>query len=507
MSLIEVGTQHLIDGSINFREPRRDELVELNENAETTLLRDYAERTHQSLEILRNPNTGWIADKITWSPEYAQEAINGDLTHARIATQTSPTNIGLDFLNRQAAVALNLMSQAQADELDRRSLQTLRAADKINGLFANWYDSSNGQLLTQWPEQNDFGTNDEIKPFCSTVDNGILKLCLYATAENQKERNPELAECAEYIAKDIDLSRLYDPCGEPPELHPGQLHGGAYGDIENQTLQPTDWHYGLLTEARLATYAGILDGNLPPEHYFKIHRTLPATDENQRQKPKGETTIYSVNGQNIDVFEGHYEYQNGRLIPIVPTYDGSAFEEFFPGMIVPEFEWGEKSWRKNYKNYLEAMIDHKTGDYWGVSPATNPDVFKHGFYGYDTWGIPTLATHKQENTNSGYPRDNAITPHAAFLPIEYATEAVIKNTTKIKEEHPNIYGKYGFFDSLNPRNGNVAYNILSLNNSMLFGSVANHLTSEDGGCIRKPLRSRLEKTVKPLIEQEQFSIS
>ena len=80
-------------------------------------------------------------------------------------------------------------------------------------------------------------------------------------------------------------------------------------------------HYGILnSEARIASYLGIVRRQLPPEPVTnQLYRTLPDSFGPQEQKPNGQTREYL----GVKVYEGSYSYRGMR---IVPSWGGSMFE-------------------------------------------------------------------------------------------------------------------------------------------------------------------------------------
>ena len=131
-----------------------------------------------------------------------------------------------------------------------------------------------------------------------------------------------------------------------PTKHPGHL-AGSYRP--NQAAFGSN--LGLLnTEPRIASYIGIAWGQLPPEHYYRMYRTLPRTLA-QTQVPEGLVRTY----RGVKVFEGHYTY---RVMRIVPSWGGSMFKALMVPLFVPEDRWAPKSWGVNHPLYVRAQIEH-----------------------------------------------------------------------------------------------------------------------------------------------------
>ncbi len=295
-----------------------------------------------------------------------------------------------------------------------------------------------------------------------------------------------------------DAYDVADPVG-----HPGQLHVG---------FRPREkvyyGHYGLLnTEARIASYLSIAHGQLPPEHYYRLYRTLPEGLAAQTQKPRGEIRKY----RGISVFEGHYDHLGAHL---VPSWGGSMFEALMVTLFVPEDLWAPRSWGMNHPLYVQAQIKHgvqETGyRYWGFSPAASPRG------GYQVYGVKALGTYSQGYfshevgppilTPVGSRPSNSlhvvVTPHASFLALRYAPHEAVANLRALAVAFP-IYSTLGFQDSVDVSVGVVAGCILTLDQGMTMAAIANALA--DDALQHAFCDGAVEQSIRPLIAAEEFS--
>ena len=214
-----------------------------------------------------------------------------------------------------------------------------------------------------------------------------------------------LRERAGRLLEPIDFRFFYDPYdAADPIRHPGQLHVGYRTD--DQTFYG---HYGMLnTEARIASYLGIARGQLPPEHYYRMFRTLPENLGPQQQSPRGTTRDY----YGVRVFEGSYDYRGAR---IVPSWGGSMFEALMVTLFVPEDVWAPRSWGINHPLYVRAQIAHGLEEvgygYWGFSPAASPRG------GYEVYGVKALGTYTLGYFSYEIGPPVPATPDASFDPI------------------------------------------------------------------------------------------
>jgi hypothetical protein len=125
---------------------------------------------------------------------------------------------------------------------------------------------------------------------------------------------------------------------------------------------------------------------------------------------------------------------------------------------------------------------------WGLSPSASPATGAYGEY-----GVKPLGTR-------GYPA-GAVTPHAAALALIVMPEAAITNLRQLAQRYP-IYGDFGFYDSVDPVSGQVAYDYLYLGQAMLFIAIVNHLT--DDAVHRLFDADPIIQGVLPLLRAEQF---
>lgn len=406
------------------------------------VLQQYAADTWQSFVAMVDPGTGLPSDNI-----------NAD-TRER-SRYTSPTNIGTYIWSTLAARDLQIIKPREARARIAQTLNTLAGLERHDesGMFYNWYDPETGDKLTVWPA--DGGT---VYPFLSSVDNGWLAAALIMV----RNSIPQLRDEANAIYSTMDFGFYYDPGA-------GLIRGGFWDAPSNQcNLQGnyrqrgadvyyTCHHYGALnTEPRIASYIGIAEGDIPATHYFKMWRTFPGTCDWgwHEMQPEGVTRTY----MGVDVYEGHYTY---RGMDIVPSWGGSMFEALMVPLLVPEEEWGPRSWGVNHPLYVEAQIEHGMDEadygYWGFSPSNDP-AGGYREYGVDQIGLnPDGYSSDQERTTVDYgfgecrpaqplPTEygrGVVTPHASFLALDYQPTAALENLANLRED----FGAYGWVAS------------------------------------------------------------
>jgi hypothetical protein len=275
----------------------------------------------------------------------------------------------------------------------------------------------------------------------------------------------------------------------------------------------------IVSESRIASYIGIAKGELPPKEYFGSWRTFPATcDWNWHEtQPVGFNATYL----GVRVYEGAYPYEDFR---VVPGWGGSMFEALMPALFVPEEKWGPRSWAVNHPLTITAQIHHGLVEaeygYWGFSPANVPEG------GYTEYGVDAIGMrpdgYKSNNDNTLVDRgfgdcpgrapqpdpapsaytNGVVTPHAAFLALRWAPDAVMQNLANLEADF-DIYGQWGFRDSVNVDTGTVSNAYLSLDQGIVMAAIGNALADD---ILREAFATKeVRKALRPIIGMETFN--
>jgi len=475
----------------------------------------WARDTWASLVAMVVPATGLPADNIS-----------GPLTSPTRSGYTSPTNIGGYMWSTVVARELAIISDR---ECRRRLTQTLTTMLGLkhhvpSGMFYNWYDEATGAVITVWPQDG-----SRIYPFLSSVDNGWFAASLMVV----RNAEPAVGDLANELLSTMNFGMYYDKNARPG-IAAGLLHGGFYDakpavgyTVGNYLHNGPDVYYTLnhydihVTEPRIASYIGIAHGQVPPAHYFATQRVFPDTCDWDwlKEKPVGQHRTY----YGIDVFEGAYTYSG---MHIVPSWGGDMFEALMPDLFVPEASWAPRSWGVNHALTVRAQrefgLDDARYGYWGFSPASRPGGRPTSPGGeYTAWGVeaigmspggyvsdmegtvydPGFGTCRVGSAPNPKWGNGVVTPHAAFLAMQYEPVQAYDNLVKIEREL-KAYGKGGFYDAVAVKSGVIARRYLSLDQAMVLGSIGNVFC--DNVIRRNFIRGEVEARIKPLIGVEQF---
>jgi hypothetical protein len=414
-------------------------------------LEQLARDTWRGLDALRDRENGLPVDHV----RFVRSPL--DVSHAEIGDYASISSVGLYLASLVAARELGYLTPDEATARVRQLLETLRKLETYRGIFFNFYDTTSLER-----------TSD----FLSFVDSAWLTAGLMVV----RSAFPELQEEATRLIVQRNYGFFYDPAAQ-------QMCHGYYVDRRERS----PYHYATLyTEARLGTLIAIGKGDVPEDLWWRMVRTFPPEFTWQTQTPKGRR---AKTVQGYEVMGGWYEWKGLRY---VPSWGGSMFEALMPTLMVDERALAPHSLGRNGEVHVEVQRRMATEDLglpvWGMSPAASPHPG-----GYREYGVPALGAH-------GY-ADTAVTPHAAALALGFAPAEATAVLRRMVELYP-IYGEYGLYDSVDARTGEVANVYLTLDQTMLFVALANHL--RDGAVQRLFMSDPIAAAALPLLGSEDF---
>ncbi len=433
--------------------------------ADRALLSGYARDTWRSFDALALPS-GLPSDMLS-------KTADGWST----AAYTSPTDIAAYLWSTLAAEDLEIIDRVEATVRLSRTLGALEKLERSHGFFYNWYDPRDGSTLKIWPG------GGPVRPFLSTVDNGWLAAALMMV----RNVRPDFRDQADALLGPMNFAFFYDPYDATnPGVHPGLLRGGFFVDSNSFAT----FHYGMLnTEARIASYVGIAQGQLPPDHYYRMSRARPPEYDSRMPTDRGTVREYL----GVPVNEGYRTYRGLR---VVPSWDGSMFEALMVALFVPEADWAPNGWGVNHPLYVRASIENATQDVrlpaWGASPSSIPGG------GYRVYGVPALSVDGRKAESAS---DTVMTPHASFLALPYAPREALANMEVLAGRF-KAYGPHGFLDSVDVASGRVAECELTIDQGMIMASVANVLGNRT--LQRAFCEGKVDAVIRPLIAPEKF---
>jgi hypothetical protein len=451
-----------------------------------------------------DPTTHLPMDNVTFA--------GGSPTPTGYGSYTSAADIGVYLWAVVSAADLGLISRWQALAQLQATLDEVRTMQRYDGFLYQWYDTTNGEVLSN---PGDADCPSGATPtfdncfFVSNVDNGWYASGLIVV----REAMPELSGLVDSLIAPMNFGLFYDnraetECNTNPAIAgnqpTGQMYGGYYVGLP-PTVGDNWTHYyhngALYSDPRISAYIGMGMYQMPGNVWWRSWRELPppapfpacqSTDPDfswQGQWPMpGSWQTYTdpQSGEKFTVWEGHYVYP-GTNLSFIPTYAGGMFEALMANEVVPETSWGPHSFGLADERSVEVQIQYATQQLhypvWGMSPSSTPDDTG----GYATYGVEGLtfpyfglgadASHPNEGLSQCYgcSTENVVTPYASFLALDPAPQQAYANIQTLRTLYPGLYGVDGFFDAVDPTTGAVGHRYLTLDVSMIMASLDNAL--------------------------------
>ncbi len=194
----------------------------------------------------------------------------------------------------------------------------------------------------------------------------------------------------------MDYGFLYDP----------SRHLLAIGYNVSDRRRDTSYYDLLASEARLASFVAIAQGQLPQENWFALGRLLTASG--------GE--------------------------PMLLSWSGSMFEYLMPMLIMPSYE--NTLLERTCEAAVERQIAYATrrGVAWGISECGYNTVDAALNYQYRAFGVPGLGLKR------GLAEDLVIAPYASALALMVAPARACANLERLAGE--GLAGGYGLYEAV-----------------------------------------------------------
>jgi cyclic beta-1,2-glucan synthetase len=230
------------------------------------------------------------------------------------------------------------------------------------------------------------------------ASSGELERCVRLGASRARARLAEIQRlrAAAAALAEIEVEFLYDR----------ERHLLAIGYNVADHRRDAGFYDLLASEARLASFVAIADGKLPPEHWFRLGRSLTTTG--------GGSALLSWSGSM-------FEY----LMPLLlmPTYRGTLLDETCRSVVERQIEYGRER-----------------GVPWGVSESGYIKTDAQLNYQYRAFGVPGLGFKR------GLAADLVIAPYASAMALMIAPRRACENLRRL--ELAGLLGPYGFYEAI-----------------------------------------------------------
>ena len=225
-----------------------------------------------------------------------------------------------------------------------------------------------------------------------------LRQSISVSSQNAIERIKSVEQLAQKCHEfaDMDFTFLFD---KSRDLF-------AIGFNVSDQRRDNSYYDLLASEARLASYLMIAQGQIGQDHWFTLGRMLTSTG--------GATTLLS--------------------------WSGSMFEYLMPLLVMPNYE--NTLLDQTYRASVRRQIDYgkQRGVPWGVSESGYNTVDASMNYQYRAFGVPGLGLKR------GLAEDLVIAPYASALALMVAPEAACQNLERLAAE--NHGGEYGLYEAV-----------------------------------------------------------
>ena len=305
----------------------------------------------------------------------------------RIATRTSPTNIGMGLLATLAAHDFGFIDREGLVARLDATLTTLEKLQRYKGHFLNWYDTRTLAALAPG--------------YVSTVDSGNLAGALLTLSMGLRALGLDaLAARADVMFEAMDFTCLYD------ERRQVFTIGFRLEDGDNIGRPDASYYDLLASEARLASFIAIAKGDVRELHWFHLGRLL--TD-----------------------FRGR---------PVLLSWSATLFEYLMPLMVMRSYPDTllDVSCRMAVRRQIEYAAARGTP--WGISESAYTSVDRHGTYQYKAFGVPGLGLKR------GLGDELVVAPYATALAAMFEPGASATNLRRLAGL--GAYGDHGFFDAV-----------------------------------------------------------
>ncbi|OAI40011.1 cyclic beta 1-2 glucan synthetase [Planctomycetaceae bacterium SCGC AG-212-D15] len=227
---------------------------------------------------------------------------------------------------------------------------------------------------------------------------GQLRRAIAASSQRAADRIRALEFMAQQCQEmaDMDFSFLHDKSRDLLAIGysvSDQHRDGSFYDL-------------LASEARLASFVAIAQGQVGQAHWFALGRMLTVTG--------GATALLSWSGSM-------FEY----LMPLLlmPTYEGTLLDQTYKGVVRRQIKYGRQR-----------------GVPWGISESGYYAIDAHLNYQYRAFGVPGLGLKR------GLAEDLVIAPYASVLALMVAPEAACRNLERLAGD--GQVGAYGFYEAV-----------------------------------------------------------
>ncbi len=296
----------------------------------------------------------------------------------------------------------------------RREIAGLLKAPELSAAPAEWpgvlarIDDHVATIGVLYRELEDAASPDEESAYLAEAGMWLDRVGI-ALAQRTRDLHRSEADAAELVERASRLAGFADDLVEEMEFdflfdRQRRLFSIGYNATDGR-LDPS-YYDALASEARLASFVAIATGQVSPEHWFKLGRSLTPTG-----------TARSLISWSASMFE----YFMPLLV--MRAYAGTLLDETYRAVIERQMQYG---------------ASHKVP--WGISESAYNAQDLERNYQYRAFGVPGLGLKR------GLGDDLVIAPYASMLAAPLAPVDVLHNLDRLARL--GMAGRYGFYEAI-----------------------------------------------------------
>ena len=217
-----------------------------------------------------------------------------------------------------------------------------------------------------------------------------------AAAEEIVERATRLAELADDFVEETEFGFLFDS--------ERQLFSIGYSVADGRL--DSSFYDTFASEARLASFVAIALGQISPEHWFKLGRSLTPAG--------GERALLSWSASMFEYF---------MPLLVMRAYPGTLLDETYRAVLDRQMQYGEQR-----------------GVPWGISESAYNVQDQNKNYQYRAFGVPGLGLKR------GLSEDLVVAPYATMLAAQIAPRDALSNLEQLARD--GAAGPYGYYEAI-----------------------------------------------------------
>ncbi|MES2538525.1 MAG: glucoamylase family protein [Pseudomonadota bacterium] len=360
-------------------------------------------------------DTFLVMEELT--PDSARPALKEFRTHLAAAIDAPATTLTAAYhtlgqLLQGASDAATKLAADEGSELHwwvQALVRQCRDACEDLTLLAPWISVPQTDKLTQdLAELNAIPTlrqlarlDTQLQPWMATRESAAPDEFVRSIAESSRRAAERIARIERLALQSAEFARM-----EYEFLYDQGTHLLAIGYNVTERRRDASYYDLLASEARLASFVAIAQGQLPQENWFAL-------------------------GRQLTIAGGE---------PILLSWSGSMFEYLMPLLVMPTYD--NTLLDQTYRSAVQRQIDYgkQRGVPWGISESGFNTFDASLNYQYRAFGVPGLGLKR------GLGDDLVVAPYASMMALMVAPEEACNNLQRLASE--GFEGRFGLYEAI-----------------------------------------------------------